>query len=99
MVGTALPRLCPPYGLLNQLDCFVASAPRNDAEAAPPPHPSPSFRGAPLGANPESRAVHGAGFRVCAQEGASRNDANTHILARSRRSPAIRFRIRRQPPC
>src|SRR3954470_17506157 len=27
-----------------------------------------------LGANPESRAVHGAGFRVCAQEGASRND-------------------------
>jgi hypothetical protein len=25
-------------------------------------------------ANPESRTVHGAGFRVCAQEGASRND-------------------------
>src|SRR4051812_964268 len=25
----------------------------------------PSFRGAPLGANPESRAVQGAGFRVC----------------------------------
>jgi hypothetical protein len=29
-----------------------------------------------LGANPESRAVLGAGFRVCAQEGASRNDEN-----------------------
>jgi hypothetical protein len=27
-----------------------------------------------LGANPESRAVLGAGFRVRAQEGASRND-------------------------
>jgi hypothetical protein len=43
------------------------------------PAASPSFRGAPLGANPESRAEHGAGFRVCAQEGASRNDANTAI--------------------
>jgi hypothetical protein len=26
----------------------------------------PSFRGARLRANPESRTVHGAGFRVCA---------------------------------
>jgi hypothetical protein len=28
----------------------------------------------PPKANPESRTVLGAGFRVCAQEGASRND-------------------------
>jgi hypothetical protein len=43
-------------------------------------HHSPSFRGAPLGANPESRRLRGAGFRVCAQQGASRNDANIHIV-------------------
>src|SRR4051794_21908752 len=33
MVGTAQERLCPPYGLRQchaGLDCFVASAPRND---------------------------------------------------------------------
>src|SRR4051812_39766959 len=34
-----------------------------------------SFRGAPLGASPESiTTIWGYGFRACAQEGASRND-------------------------
>jgi len=38
-------------------------------------HPNTVIPGrALLGANPESRSVHGAGFRACAQEGASRND-------------------------
>src|SRR3954467_11184180 len=42
-----------------------------------------SFRGAPSwGANLESRTARGAGFRVCAQGGASRNDANIHTLFR-----------------
>jgi hypothetical protein len=30
-------------------------------------------------ANPESRTVRGAGFRVCAQEGASRNDEDGRV--------------------
>src|SRR5258708_1847282 len=33
-----------------------------------------SFRDTRLHVDPESRVVRGTGFRVCAQEGASRND-------------------------
>src|SRR3954453_6809768 len=44
--------------------------------ACRPSIPRPSFRGARLRANPESiTTVRGYGFRACAQEGASRNDA------------------------
>src|SRR4051794_3235662 len=45
--------------------------------------PSSSFRGARLRASPESiTTIGGYGFRVCAQEGASRNDGVLRKLRR-----------------